>query len=293
MLEGVTADAAVPCPACGSAVRPRIRPWIRRCTGCGLWSSDLRPDRHEQSAHVGEGQRQAALEALRRANFELILDLLARRGALAGNRVLDVGSAHGWFLESAAARGMSVLGIEPDAEVAARSAARLETRIGCFPEAVRPGETFDVIAFNDVFEHLPEPAQVLGACVRQLRPGGRLLLNLPDADGALFRAACVLARAGLSAPLERLWQARFRFPHLWYFDARSLQRLLAPHGLRLVDSVGLPIYRREKLWPRLRMDETTGVLLSALFYGALWSLEPLVRRAPDILVQVYELAPGD
>jgi len=34
-------------------------------------------------------------------------------------------------------------------------------------------------------------------------------------------------------------------------------------------------------------------LLSALFYGALWSLEPLVRRAPDILVQVYELAPGD
>ena len=287
----MTEEAAVRCPACDGAMRPRIRPWIRRCTGCGLWASDLRPDRVEESAHVGEEERQAALEPLRRAHFEAILDLLARGASLEGARLLDVGSAHGWFLEAAAERGMHVLGLEPDAEVASRAATRLETRIGYFPDAVAAGETFDVIAFNDVFEHLPDPAQTLGACVRLLRPGGRLLLNLPDADGALFRAACVLARAGLFAPLERLWQSRFRFPHLWYFDARSLQRLLAHHDLRLADGVGLPIYRRERLWPRLRMDRTSGVLPSALVYAALWSLEPLLRRAPDVLVQVYDLGP--
>jgi SAM-dependent methyltransferase len=242
---------------------------------------------------VSEGQREAALEPLRRANFETILEILARRGPLAGLRLLEVGSAHGWFLEAAAARGMRVLGVEPDAEVASRARAGLETRIGYFPEALRTGEAFDVIAFNDVFEHLPEPARILEACVRLLRPEGRLVLNLPDADGALFKVACGLARLGIASPLERLWQARFRFPHLWYFDARSLERLLRPYPLRLAYSGGLPILKREGLWPRLRMDRTAGLLASALFYSALWSVEPLLRRAPDILLQVYELAPGD
>lgn len=289
----MTGAAAERCPACGLDPRPRLRPWIRRCTGCGLWSSDLRPDRGERSDHVSEGKREAALEPLRKANFETILDLLARGRSLRGARLLEVGSAHGWFLAGAAARGMDVLGIEPDAEVAARAQTGLPVRIGYFPDAVRAGEAFDLIAFNDVFEHLPEPSRIADACVRLLRPGGRLVLNLPDADGALFRTACVLARAGISAPLERLWQARFRFPHLWYFDARSLQRLLAPHPLRLVASSGLPILRRGGLWSRLRMDRTTGPLTSAVVYAALWSVEPLLRRAPDILLQVYERGPED
>jgi SAM-dependent methyltransferase len=279
--------ASAPCPACQGALRPRLRSWLRRCEGCGLWASDLQADRIERTSEVSEPLRADALEALRRANFEVILDVLERRGPLAGARLLEVGSAHGWFLEAAAARGMAVLGVEPDDAVAAQTRTGLEVRRQYFPAALAPDETFDVIAFNDVFEHLPGPREVLAACGRHLRPGGRLVLNLPDADGALFRTACLLARAGMSGPLERLWQAHFRFPHLWYFDARTLPRLLAG-DFALEYSLGLPILKREGLWARVRMDRSAGLGASLVAYAGLWTLAPLLKRAPDILLQVYE-----
>lgn len=287
-MTGGTAFAA--CPACDGAPTTAIRPWLRRCPGCRLWASALAGERLDRAPHVEEAQREAGLRTLRRGNFERILDALARHGRLEGARLLEVGCAHGWFLECATSRGVAAVGLEPDAEVAAKAlSAGFEVRPGYFPGAVREGELFDVVVFNDVFEHLENPAGVLQACARILRPGGRLVLNLPDSGGLLFRTACLLAHLGVDAPLERLWQARFRFPHLWYFNAGNLERLVIRHGFRLLDSQGLPAFQREGLWARLRMDRTTGWLPSAVSFVALQALEPLLARAtPDILLQLYE-----
>ncbi len=284
----MTAGAA--CPCCGGTPGPAIRPWLRRCPSCRLWASVLAGDRLDQAPHVEEAQREAALRALRRENFERILDVLGGGGRLEGARLLEVGCAHGWFLECAARRGVVATGVEPDGEVAAKAlAAGLEVRRGYFPGAVREDETFNVVVFNDVFEHLEDPRAILAACARILRPAGRLLLNLPDSDGALFRIACGLGRLGVGAPLERLWQARFRFPHLWYFNAGNLERLVTRHGFRLLHGEGLPAFKRENLWARLRMDRTTSRLSSVVSFVALHGLAPLLARAsPDILLHVYE-----
>lgn len=289
------ASALALCPACDGTPVTAIRPWLRRCSGCGLWASTLAVERPDWAPHVEEAQREAALYALRRENFERILDALAGYGRLEGARLLEVGCAHGWFLERATSRGVAAAGLEPDAGVAARArAAGLEVRQGYFPGAVREGEMFDVVVFNDVFEHLEDPPRVLQACAHILRPRGRLVLNLPDSEGLIFRTACRLARLGIGAPLERLWQARFRFPHLWYFNAENLKRLVARHGFRPLHGEGLPAFRRGGLWARLRMDRTAGWLSSVISFAALQAFAPLLARAsPDILLQIYERPAGE
>lgn len=42
-----------------------------------------------------------------------------------------------------------------------------------------PDDSFDTIIFSDVLEHLPEPARIWAEMARVLRPGGKILLNVP------------------------------------------------------------------------------------------------------------------
>jgi SAM-dependent methyltransferase len=266
--------------------------WLRRCPGCGLWASELGREGDRLRARTGaDEERRGAFEPLRLHNFALVLDALSRFLALPGARVLDVGCGYGWFLEAARGRGALGLGLEPDAPVAARVRERgLDVRTGYFPDALDPGERFDAIVFNDVFEHLADPARVLEACHRALRPDGKLVLNLPSSDGAFFRVACALARCGAPGALRRLWRADYRSPHLFYWSARNLERLAGAHGFRRVHGASLPSVRVRGLWSRLRMDRSRGALAAALVWTALVPVVPVltVLAPPDILVQIYE-----
>jgi 2-polyprenyl-3-methyl-5-hydroxy-6-metoxy-1,4-benzoquinol methylase len=53
---------------------------------------------------------------------------------------------------------------------------------GLFPDALSPGEVFDVITMLAVLEHVPRDQQRPLAlnCARFLRPGGRLIVTVPS-----------------------------------------------------------------------------------------------------------------
>jgi SAM-dependent methyltransferase len=270
----------------------RLEPWLARCGGCGLWRSALGSSdgRLQESGALDEELRQSGLATVRAVNFRRVLDLLARDRPLEGLRLLDVGCAYGWFLAAARQAGVAGLGIEPDPVIA--DAARrqgLDVRTGYFPEAVAPSESFDVISFHDVLEHLADLHGVLDASRRLLRPGGLLVVAAPSSRGALYAVARALARVGLRSPLHRLWQEGFPSPHLSYFSPRSLDLLAARHGFRPHARRRLLTFSCRGLRDRVGFDSRHRVrpLVTASLLAAASPAFNLLLP-PDQLLSVYE-----
>jgi SAM-dependent methyltransferase len=276
--------AGRPCIVCGTPVRVAITDWAARCPDCGTWTSSLEPQINGPNEHLPTGTeidtkaRIAGLESLRRENFRDVLDRIGTLVPLDGARLLDVGSAHGWFLEEAAARGVRATGVEPEEDVAAGPLSRgLDVRAGFFPDVLEEGETFDVITFNDVLEHIPDARGVLAACAGALRPGGVLSVNIPNADGLGYKVATSVGRVGVRGPFERFWQHGLPSPHVHYFTRAGLTRLAEESGFA-VDGVGvLSAISRDGLWERVHFFRRP-TPASVASFAALWAAAPILNR---------------
>lgn len=267
-----------PCAACGAALQP-LKPWLARCGACGYLASTLEP---------GPGTGLEGLEDVRRVNIERTLDRLAQHHALEGADVLDVGCAKGWFLAAAKARGALVHGIEPQ-EVHVRDgrATGLSIDHGFFPaDLTRPGP-YDVVAFNDVFEHLPRPEQAIRDVERLLKPGGLAVINLPSSRGVLYRIATALDALGAHGTFDRMWQRGLPSPHLSYFAPDNLRGLVERNSaLREIDRFPLSSFQRAHL--RERIAVTHSGAAAALMLAGLWTLSFAIPMLPaDIHVGIF------
>lgn len=284
------------CPICETALRQQDPAWLYRCPGCRFEASslDCAPARiTSEDDQLDETAREAALHTLRRGNFRTLLDTAFRETELAGMTILDVGCGHGWFLDEAKARGLVTFGIEPDAKVARRSTTQGDHSIrdGFFPEALAETERFDIIIFNDVFEHLPDVRAALRAVDRHLAPGGHLILNMPSRDGVFYRLACTFAALSLRRPLERMWQKDMPSPHLSYFTRDDAQRLCARHGFAEACRFSLPSLPFAHLWQRLRLSKSNPVVVDMAIWVGCALLIPFLRLLPpDITVQRFRRA---
>lgn len=273
------------CVVCSSTVTPEVTRWSARCAACGTWTSSLEPAINGQTPEVINDQaRIIGLEELRRQNFRAVVDRIEGTRGLAGVRLLDVGCAYGWFLEVAAGRGAQAVGIEPDEAIAAFARNQgLRVRAGWFPEALRPDESFDVITFNDVLEHLPDVRGALSACFAHLAPGGLLSINIPTSDGLGYRVATALARVGIGGPFARFWQAGLPSPHTYYFPRAALARLVGDAGFVVQAVLPLTAVSSNGLWQRVHMFRTPN-LASITGYTALRVVAPVLNlpAASDI-----------
>lgn len=293
-VNKVPSESSGACPVCGGALKQQRHPWWHVCPDCGMEVSTLPPrfDDRPMTEMFDWPQRQDALKDFRRQNFEQLLDHLARFCPPPA-RLLDVGSAEGWFLEAALARGYDVQGIEPDARMAQKGDERLNIRAGFFPDALSADERFEVITFNDVFEHLPDTTAALTASQRHLEEGGLLVINLPSAQGGLYRISQVLDRLGMPGPLDRMWQKDYPSPHLSYFCPDTLARLAEAHGFRERARESLPTVRASGLWSRIRYDRTKPWAYSAITWLGVIAVLPLLKALPpDISLQIFVRPPN-
>jgi SAM-dependent methyltransferase len=280
------------CPICDSKLSIGLRSWHLVCSSCGYEGSTLNAHILNQTpgGDLDEVAREDALETLRRSNFQRLItavSVLTRKTPARPHRprLLDVGCAHGWFLEQARAI-YDVSGIEPDRDVAKETAARgLHVRQGFFPDVLGAHEYYDVIVFNDVIEHIPDINATLRACISHLVPGGLLVINAPNRMGALYRISKRLLRLGSSGAFNRMWQLGFPSPHVHYLDTNAVTALAERHGFTLLASERLPSVTISGLYSRVRYSKDVSPLKASFLTAAVAAAIPaLTILSPDIKV---------
>lgn len=282
------------CPVCANLLQRGLTDWHVRCARCAYEGAHLDRRINDAGAHhsIDEVQREQGLKSLRQVNFKQLLQELRALAPL-GGALLEVGCAHGWFL-SLAKTSYAVTGIEPDDEVRRVAvAAGVHARAGFFPQALRADERFDVIVFNDVFEHLPHPESLLGTVRQHLSPGGVVLLNLPSSGGIFYRMARFLAGLGWTTLFDRMWQKGMPSPHLHYFHQRNLQTLLSRCGWRTVSRGVLPSLRWRGLWSRIAYDKRSPLPVLVLIWLVVVLLLPLIRLLPADIMFVMAVVQPD
>ena len=134
-------------------------------------------------------------------------------------RILDVGSGLCVFLHRMKQAGWDCTALDPDSRACQHASAVVGVE-AIHADFVRDDGfgRFDVIAFNKVLEHVPEPVAMLRKAARYLEPGGFVYVELPDAEGAAS---------------EGYGREEFFIEHLHIFTACSFTLLVERAGFRL------------------------------------------------------------
>lgn len=134
---------------------------------------------------------------------------------------LELGSGTGWMLRALRERGWLAVGSERS--VAAAAAARRGAGVPMFVgdlAAIRDAPLLDLVIMFHVLEHLPDPLSALHAVARRVKPGGTLILGIPNI--ASWQARAIGSRwMHLDAPR-----------HLSHFSPDAIERALDASGFR-------------------------------------------------------------
>lgn len=139
-------------------------------------------------------------------------------------KLLDVGTASGFFLELAQKKGWNVSGIEISEFAASRARERgLNVSTGTIEDLkVDHGGHFSVITMWDVIEHVSNPIIAISKARELLEDSGIIAINTPD-SGSL--AAKILGKK---------WHLIIPPEHLFIFDKKNMEDLLKKHGFEVL-----------------------------------------------------------
>ncbi|GKX62433.1 ubiquinone biosynthesis O-methyltransferase [Pragia fontium] len=116
----------------------------------------------------------------------LRLDYIQQRAnGIFGKKILDVGCGGGILSESMAREGAQVTGLDMGSEPL--QVARLHALESALPveyvqqtveaHATKHAEQYDIVTCMEMLEHVPDPASVVQACARLVKPGGHVFFS--------------------------------------------------------------------------------------------------------------------
>lgn len=194
-----------------------------------------------------------------RANY------IDQRSPVAGKKLLDVGCGGGILSEAMAQRGARVTGIDMgQAPLAVARLHALESGLDMDYRQITaedladamPG-TFDIVTCLEMLEHVPDPASVVAACARLVKPGGDLYFSTINRNPKAYAFAVV----GAEYILRLLPRGTHEYAK--FIRPSELASFLRAAGLELKHITGMtynPFTKTYKLNPQ---DVSVNYLLHA------------------------------
>lgn len=191
----------VNCLLCGYAEStPLIEGWDRmcdvpgtytlsECNRCGFLFLSPRPDEIEIKRHYPDDypfytsffDQPSFIQSI--GVYELDKRCERVQEAVSGGRdVLDIGCSVGDFLSAMRKRDWRVTGVEPDPGAAAFARERhgIDVFNGYLDDAPFEPASFDAVTMWEVLEHTSQPLDTLRRAFELLRPGGAIVLSVPN-----------------------------------------------------------------------------------------------------------------
>ncbi len=159
--------------------------------------------------------------------------MIVRRLVPQGGRLLDVGTASGYFLrEFIGVHGWDVEGVEPSAVSTrfARDRFGLDVRQGYLSEQKYGDEEFQVVTSLDAFNCHRTPNEDLAEIFRILKPGGIFAIEIPGQNFRMLTGSGLVCRLLFRCPLRLNAGVNF-----YFYTTRSLVAMVARVGFDVVD----------------------------------------------------------
>ena len=214
---------------------PRSLEWLR-CVSCGhiytryYWSTE---GLKEVFARAHSNQLAGGDADVKRTVWASVVErsmhaLGGYRATMSGERPptwIDVGCGDGALVMTAADFGFHAIGLDARADAVARIQALGFSAQQVDFMNVLLDEKVDVISMMDVLEHIPYPARALEKANMLLRPGGLLVISLPDLTSSSWRIMDAMKTNPYWMEIE----------HHHNFSRDRLARLLKQWGFVIAD----------------------------------------------------------
>ncbi|WP_456384900.1 class I SAM-dependent methyltransferase [Desulfolithobacter sp.] len=211
---------------------------VVKCRTCGLMRTNPRPAPESIGFYYPDDYgpyagtrvrpeapgRSSVIKRLLRPVVSFLVDYkTSALPSIPPGNLLELGCASGAFMHQMAQRGWRVEGIEFSSK-AAMAATQLGYHVyaGPLETAPAPDKLFDLVVGWMVVEHLHDPVGGLRKLREWTRPGGWLVISVPNAGSLEFKI------------FKEKWYALQLPTHLYHYTPRSISQVLEAGGWSLV-----------------------------------------------------------
>jgi SAM-dependent methyltransferase len=199
-------------------------------------------EKNESSPPVEKAALRGNPSYVWRAGQERRLEMIQQAaGERRFGRVFVDGCGVGMYLNRLTPDAKQAVGLDIERERAAEAKA-LSPQVVCGAgeNLPFPSSTYDLILSHEVLEHVQDDQQAITEIVRTLKPGGRLVLFVPnigypfETHGIYWRGKYRFGNIPLVNYLPRRWRNRLA-PHVRVYTRGDLRRLFAGLPVRVIE----------------------------------------------------------